>query len=178
MDKRLNDFIRSLKRSGETDDAIAELLHLSIEEVSAIKKDFFVSEEEKAEMISRYQAGETITEIIKDYPYSRNTVYKIIKQHCTIRGKRITKEEAEIIRNLAKKGKKAKEISDLLDITFPVVYKQVKDIVPKKTMKYLTEEERMKIIELYSQGIKSDQLAEQYGVDRSTIYRIIQRQRK
>ena len=149
-----------------------------------------------AKIVEMYQSGMTYDEIAEQENINRTTVYQVIRRINAgdSGGRRLANAErdAKII-EMYKNGMVCREIAERMDLTHATVYQIVRKAdaidqggrairgkkaaevkeVAAANRKAVKDQRNATLVELYMSGLTYDEVSEQTGVSRSTVYQAV-----
>ncbi|MFW5977426.1 MAG: hypothetical protein ACOCQQ_02840 [Candidatus Nanoarchaeia archaeon] len=125
----------------------------------------------------KYLNGVSVEELAKEHGVSRNAIYlrlnkNIVKNNQTKkRGRNLTKEIIENIKNDAKNGVNKSEIAKKYNVSYPTVYKHTLNIRPENKIRLQKlRNDLPKIVKRIEDGEQKTKIAEEYGVHTKHVF--------
>ncbi|MFW6041209.1 MAG: helix-turn-helix domain-containing protein [Thermoplasmatota archaeon] len=144
------------------------------------------SDEQKEEIVERYQQGESGTSIAKDYGVHYSKIYNLLdeigvkKRSPGVGGKKrkINEKQRKEICRKYKEGRTGPSLAEEYDISTFSVYNilnkrgvETRDI--SDIMVHALDKEEL--CRKYEEGMSTRELAKEYNIDKSTAYKILKR---
>lgn len=130
-----------------------------------------LSDEEKTSIANNYNNGLRLSKVVNASNRSRATILKVVKEkNINLQTVKYTNELNEKIKKLYNDGCSLREISEVTNIPYDNIQRQLYVIVKGNRKKYIRDETKIKIINDIKRGkLNGKELANKYNVCEATI---------